>query len=272
MHLTIIKNGETIDHRTLGVKLLSFKKSSLTHINEYDSAEGRHGLISLGTTFDGRKLSASFLIDAVDHLDYQLKKDIVYNLFSTEDEMILIDSRQPGKQWKVKVESDFEVENVSFCAGSFEVEFISSFPYSESIGTTLDPLTFDSNLWQIGQGLSGEDVQYIHNTTSFSIYNAGDVKIDPRTMPFVIQYTGASGGLEIENLTNGDKWTYSDASNTSDTILIGVNGIRSTKNNLSIVSKTNKKLITLDKGNNQFNITGTNGSFEIKFEFRFYYA
>nr|WGD72294.1 phage tail family protein [Bacillus subtilis] len=106
MHLIIIKNGETIDHRNFGLRLLSFRKDSLTHRTDLQEVDGRNGSIDMGTTFDVRKLTAVFLFKGVDHIDYHLLLDEVYDLFATQNEMEIIDSRQPGKVWSVKVSKD----------------------------------------------------------------------------------------------------------------------------------------------------------------------
>jgi Phage tail protein len=154
--------------------------------------------------------------------------------------------------------------------GRFDVEFTTLSPFAESIGTTLDPFTFDAELWQIGQGLTAEDgIVYTHSTSSFRIYNAGDVTIDPRVLPLKITFTGASTNLKITNTTTGDMWQYTGTTQAGDTITL--DGVRSLKNGVSIFSATNRKLITIASGWNDFTITGASGSFTISFDFRFYY-
>jgi phage-related protein len=269
MYLTIIKNDLTIDHRELGIKCLSFDRDSVSPQNEYESVEGRHGLIPLSTTFGGRPLRASFYALDRDYLSYQLLKNEIYNLFSTENEMIIIDSRQPGKRWNVKVSSTFGIENINFRGGKFTVEFISASAFAESIGSTLDPLTFDAEKWQTGQGLILDELMYTQSVTTFQIYNAADgVIVDPRKAPLLITFKGASTNLQIKNLTTGDTWTYTGTTLAADEIKL--DGIRSTKNGLTIFRNTNHKFITLAPGYNSFQLVGTTGSFTISFSFRFY--
>ncbi len=137
MYLTIIKNGLTIDHRIMGMKLLSFRRSSLSPVNKNESIDGRQGLIPLGTNYDGRLLRASFFVEATNHLSFQSVIDDIYELFSTEEEISLIDSRQPDRQWNVKVTGAFGIDYLTPSAGQFEVEFISSSPYAESVTAKL---------------------------------------------------------------------------------------------------------------------------------------
>jgi hypothetical protein len=253
----------------MGIKCLSFEKESLSSQNDYETLEGRHGLIPLSTTFGGRPMRALFYVQDSDYLSYQLLKDEIFRLFATESEMILIDSRHPGKRWSVIVSNSFGIENLNTRSGKFEVEFLSSSPFAESVGTTLDPLTFDVEKWQTGQGLILDETMYTHSTTSFKIYNAADgVTIDPRVVPLLITFKGASNNLQIKNTTTGDTWSYTGTSNGSDTIKL--DGIRSTKNNLSIFRNTNKKIIKLAPGYNYFQLVGASGNFSINFAFRFY--
>ena len=102
----------------------------------------------------------------------------------------------------------------------------------------------------------------------FTIYNAGDISIDPRKVDLEITFIGNSNNLKIINHTNDTVWQYNGSTTKSDKIVI--KGIESFKNNTSIFSQTNKKLITLVKGNNDIEIQGAT-DFTISFDFKFYY-
>ncbi|MCG6184237.1 phage tail family protein [Anoxybacillus sp. LAT_38] len=118
-------------------------------------------------------------------------------------------------------------------------------------------------------GITEKTTYWIDNQTSFSIYNAGDKTIDPRELPLTITFRGESANLTIINKTTGDTWQYTGTTVKSDFLVL--DGIRSLKNGVSIFSDTNRKLITLVPGWNDFTITGASGYFEITFNFRFYY-
>jgi hypothetical protein len=151
------------------------------------------------------------------------------------------------------------------------VDFIIHSVFLESIGTTLDPQTFDSELWQIGQGLITDDTKYIHNTTSFRIYNAGNVKVDPHRNPLIIKYKGISTNLQIKNNTTLDTWSFTGTTTEDDTLEL--NRLRSLKNTVvNVFSDTNRRSISLAPGWNDIELIGTSGSFEISFDFRFYYV
>lgn len=260
-------DGTEYDFSQYG-KVIDFQVHAPSPKHTTDEVEGRNGFVDMGTTYEGRSLSGSFQFYAVDGYDYALQRNEIFKMFYSREPFYLIDTREPAKRWLVKCDSSFNPEQLTAKAGEMDISFISASPFSESIGTTLDPFTFDAELWQIGQGLTTEDVQYIHHVTSFSIYNAG-LPINPRNTPLKIKYSGPSANLKIKNTTTGTEWAYMGDSNEGDIILL--DGIRSTKNGLSIFRDSNKKLITLDTGWNDFVLTGTSGAFEISFEHRFYY-
>jgi predicted phage tail component-like protein len=242
VYLTIIKNNQTIDHRDFGVTCLTFNRDSVNLKNVYEEIEGRDGLILMGTTYGERLLHASFLVQAADHLSYQKIKGQIYDLFATDTEMDIIDSREPDRKWNVKVSNNFAIENVNGRSGKFSVDFQSSSSFSKSIANVFQTRT----------------------TATFSIFNSGKA-IDPRINELIVTYTGASTNLKIKNNTTGDEWSYTGTSLGNDVITL--DGIRSFKNGLSIFKVSNRKLITLSTGWNDFTLTGTSGTFNITFDF-----
>lgn len=261
--------GNAIDLTQYNLKCLSFIPESLSPRFSNEDVENIDGTIILGTSFDSRKLHTKFLFQAADHIDYQLLRDEIYQIFNPKKDLYIIDTRQSGKHWKVRVSSAFKPEYVNFSTGTFDLDFIAPKTYSESLGTTLDPLTFDAATWQIGQGLTDEDKSYTQTVTAFSIYNAGDIEVNPRQRPLSIKFTGPSTNLQIKNNTTGDAWSYTGTTASGDTLEI--NQVRSLKNGISVFSNTNRKLITLAPGWNDFELTGATDPFQISFDFRFYY-
>lgn len=264
-------NGVQRDTADFGLRLIEFDPDSPDYNTEYDDGvKGRDGAIDVGTTVRVRKLNARFNLSARDMYDIALLRNEIFQLFHSKEEFYIIDQREPGKRWRVKVDP-YTIRTLKYVKTEVNLRFTAAFPYAESIGKTTDPMTFDSNLWQIGQGLIAEDIRYTHNTTSFRIYNAGDVTIDPRSIPFKITYTGWSDQLTIKNVTTGDTWSYSKVTAVSDSQII-LDGVKSYRPGIgSIFKDTNWGLITLKPGWNDFVLTGASGSFEIKFDFRFYY-
>jgi hypothetical protein len=263
-------DGKMYKLEEIGIITRDFNPSSPSPKHNIEEIEGSHGAIDLGTVYEPRKINCSFYLKAYDMWDYALLRDEVFKIFDSRQSFYIIDARNPGKRWRVKCNGSYDIEQQRMY-GFFDIEFISFSPFAESIGTTLSPLTFDSDLWQIGQGLIAEDTKYHHNTTSFRIYNAGDVLIDPKYMPLKIKYKGKSNNLTIKNNTTGDLWNYTGVTTTLNDV-ITLDGVRAYRNVLgSIFKNTNWALITLKPGWNDFELTGVNGDFKIEFDFRFYY-
>ncbi|MGG3046212.1 phage tail family protein [Bacillus anthracis] len=271
MHLIIQrKNGKQYKlSKEKGYMVLKFRPESIKVNRQRESVSGRSP-VSIGTEIEGRSIHTELLFTSYDFFDHVLKRNEFFQILDSREEFYVISSEEPGKRWLVSAEA-FTPEPVTMTLGRCEMVLYSESPYAESIGKTTDQMTFDSNLWQIGQGLIAEDTQYIHNTTSFRIFNAGDVVIDPRSIPLKITYKGISNNLSIKNVTTGDLWSYT-GSTASENDVITLDGVKSSQTAVgSIFGKTNWGLITLKPGWNDFVLTGTAGIFEIKFDFKFYY-
>lgn len=270
MHLTIIrKNGKRYKlSQETGYHVLYFRPDSIKVNSISDKVDGRPGAVSSGIEVEGRLIRTSIVFEAYDFPDYALKRNEFFQILDSREDFYVIYSEEPGKRWLVRA-NQFTPEPLTRVWGQCDIILESDFPYAESIGTTMDSFTFDSNLWQIGQGLIAEDTKYVHNTTSFRIYNAGDVVIDPKNIALRIRYIGPSKNLTIKNVTTGDVWSYTGESASGN--VIELNGVKATKNGTSIFSATNWGLIKLKSGWNDFILTGATGNFKIEFDFRFYY-
>ncbi|MER3120794.1 phage tail family protein [Bacillus altitudinis] len=269
--LLVNKGGSWVNTRDYGLRLLAFLPESLSSRTDYQEVSGRHGVIDNGTTFSERKISASFSLTGQDIVDYGMRVAEVYGLFATDTDIEIVNSRFPGKVWRVKVTSAFTPEMVGTSTGKFDIEFTSALPFAYSLGSSLDPRTFDADKWQLGQGLlPADDVAYSFSTTKFKIYNAGDVTIDPaQDMPLLITYKGASSGLKLTNKTTKNTVFFSGTTNAADTMKF--KELRILKNDSSVFSQTNRKYISLAPGWNDFELSGTSGTFTISFDFHFFY-
>ncbi|MGE6550804.1 phage tail family protein [Bacillus mycoides] len=263
------KNGNILDLHEKNLWVESFRISSPPPDHSTESVEGQHGEIYLGTVLKGRKINASISIEAMDFIDFDLLRDEIFRTFTPLEEFYIIRDLQPGKRMKVVVDGGFDIDYTTLEDGEFEISFIIYSVFLESIGTTLDLFTFDSNLWQIEQGLIAEDVQYVHKAPAFRIYNAGDIEIDPRKFPLVIRIRGATNNLTITNRTTGDVFKFNLPTTAGDTVEL--NRVRVLKNGNTVFTSTNRKLIKVAPGWNDFIVSGIIGTFQIEFDFRFYY-
>lgn len=266
----VYDNGSTIDMaRDLSVLVRSLVPGAPSPNIYYEKIEGTNGSIRTGKDFGIRSIKAECRLFAEDTDDFFLLRNKIVAALYKQSQFYIITESEPYKRWKVEVSSSFDVDRIG-TTGDFNIQFDCADGFAESLGTTLDPFTFDADRWLLGEGLTDTVPSYTHKTASFSIYNAGDIPVDPIEMPLIIAYKGGSSNLAITNQTTGDVWKYSGTTSSGDTIVL--NRVRATKNNISIFGNTNRKLITLAPGWNHFKLSGTSGSFEVSFNFRFYYA
>lgn len=267
----VLQNGTTYDMAVdFSVLVRSFRISSPKPRRHTEQFDGRDGAVRLGKDFGQRSIVAVCSFFAVDSLDTMLLRDDIVRVLFGREPFYIVPNATPGKRWLVETADSITPEVIG-SYGEFTLEFVSDNTYAESIGTTLDPLTFDAELWQVGQGLTVEATDYTQSVAAFSIFNAGDIKVDPREFPLKITYSGASTNLAIKNTTTGDEWKYTGTTVAGNTLAL--DGVRSMKNEVvSVFANTNRKLITLAPGWNAFTVTGASGAFTLAIDFRFYYV
>ncbi|WP_409297761.1 phage tail family protein [Peribacillus sp. SCS-26] len=261
-------DGSQIDIKSYGLRFLKVEipSPSLTYTRE--TVDGQDGDIVLDSRYENRPIVPELFYRSKDIEDYYLLASELNRLFATKEAFYVVFPREPHKRWLVRLAEAFKLNKINSKRGTLNLEFITESPFAESVGTTLNPLTFESDVWGVGMGIKADDVKYVHSTNTFQIYNPGDIPVDPRKHHLVISFKGASTSLKIKNDTTGEEWSYTPS--TVPTDIIGINGIRSLKNGTSIFKDTNKKLITIQPGWNDFTVTGAT-DFEISFDFRFYY-
>src|SRR5699024_7084005 len=185
-------------------------------LHHFEEVEGGNGVIDYGTTYGPREITCYYRAQSSSITGFSLLRDEIFQLFRTEKSFYLIEKRERGKRWLVKVANPFAIPQRNVY-GDFEVEFIGLRGVSESIGTTQDiqknGINANDGLWGFGMGLEAvdESLIYTHNATvnkPFFIYNAGDVSIHPFEQKFKMTISNVRGSTErfqITNLTNGSR-------------------------------------------------------------------
>jgi len=265
----IKQDGTTYDMEELGIVINSFNPLSPEYSSHTETIPYRDGFLDYGGQYNGRtiEIEGSFISNS--SLDYRQRRNEVFRLFNSKEWFYVINDAEPIKRWKVRTEGSYNLKRVAQVMGSFTIGLVSDSAYAESIGTTLNPPEHGQMLQVEEQSFSDPPVQYEFDTSSFSVWNDGDVDIDPRERYLKITFYGdVESDVSIKNLTTGDEWILYGELFSYETIEL--EGIRFRKDGLSIFGNTNRKLITLAKGINDFEITGAT-NFQISFDFRFYY-
>jgi len=245
--------------------------SSIEKVRRTGRVEGSNRLINYGSYYNDRDIRLSIALRSNDTQDYRLLRDEVESLFNMHDTFYVVESYQPGKRYLVSVDERYIPDRINQKVAHVDVMCTKiGIPFAESIGTTQDierdGITYNSELWAYGMGLLHDDEshKYTHNTTTFSIYNAGTEEVHPFEQYLQIKINNASKNYELKNLTTGDKFKYTgDVSGT-----LKLDGPNITLNNLQTLRDTNKEFITLAPGWNHFE---QNQARIVEFDFRFYY-
>ncbi|GIO25161.1 phage tail family protein [Oceanobacillus sp. J11TS1] len=279
--MTLIQrhNGEIIDLDQAGIRTRDFIISAPTYNHQFGEIEGGLGVIDYGTSIGPREINVYFRAMSQDIEDFSLLRDEIFHIFRSEESFYLIEHREPGKRWLVKVQHPYNIPQRNVF-GNFEITFIGLRGVAESIGTTQDiqrdGVNADSELWGFGMGLLSDEEshKYTHNVEkgdTFLIYNAGNVGIHPFEQELRIDISNvyrSTNFFELNNLTNGSTFRVTEQVSIADVITL--DGANIWINNLEGLRRTNRKYIQLDPGWNVFSITGADSA-EIKFNFRFYY-
>lgn len=262
-------NGTQIDTASYSLRRLFHFIPSAVIDHTVQSVEGRPDII-LSSQLNNRVIRVEFLYEAADIYDYYLLRDELNDLFMRTEPFYIIFKREPYKRWLVKTSAQFEVPPAPHM-NSFIVEFITMNGYAESIINTRDfkkEWDIDRFSWN---GVIDWDSnnKYSFDSNSFIIYNGGNLIIDPTINDLTVNISAnANSFLQIQNVTTGDVYRYNRPLSPSDSLVL--NGIRTLRNGVGDFGSTNRKLLTLNAGNNVFVVTGGNIE-NINFDFKFLY-
>ncbi|MBZ5203193.1 phage tail family protein [Planomicrobium chinense] len=235
------------------------------------------GEITLGKRRLSRKLSARFFYLADGRSDYKVLRNEIFSLLDPIQTFYVIDTDLPERKWKVDIDTQ-SLTRLNAVAGEWAVEFVSAQTYAYSVFNTLNDELYKSTTLLMSAGLNGNasKADYKRTTSTFTIYNAGDGRVEPENYPLkiTIKLTGSSviaSDIRLINSSTGEEWRYRGTFQTGDTITI--DGVKAERNGVNIVGATGPEfgLISLAPGINNFTVTGLSGSFEITFDFPFLY-
>lgn len=232
---------------SLGLHGLKLIIPSPSYSTTAEKVEGTDGFIVLDRVLNPRKLIAEFYSKAIDYESSLILRNELFGILGNGQVFFVSETKQPSKQWKVYLD-EWKPERINTKVHTFEIPLTAMSGTSESIS----------------------EVSKTFNESTFRFKNEGNVVIDPRTHSETeITFTGVSTNLTITNNTNENVWSYTGSTVAGDVVTL--RGVRSLKNDVSIFGNTNKRLISLDAGWNDFSITGASGTFTLTIRTRFYF-
>lgn len=260
----------------VGVKPLDLFVSSIEKERKEQQIDGIPGVVDYGFNYKQRDASMTFWLRHFhgEH-DYFLMKSEIDAMFDNHAYIYASHNALPSRVIKLTVDGSFEPERI---AGSMyanlEVEArVTGQPFWQTRYTTQelqnDGFNAIAEKYGLADGIHQDFDTYTHTTNTFTIWNGGNVKIDPRFLYLKMTVTGltTNGNFTIENVTTGEKFIYKDSLSNKDLTVDGTKVLVGISNKLR---STNRKFPSLNKGKNTFKVI--NGSFkEIKIDTKYYY-
>lgn len=213
----------------------------------------------LSTSYSTRELKMEIFFEGIDEGDAELAYDALQRFLISRDPYWICFANWPQRMYYVKAKlaaPTFAGDRHWTC----EVTFTDLIGLSRSVGTTQDPVMGFGNNYNAAP-------QCTFNSNSFTVVNHSDVMIDPerRGHPFKLTLQGSSSGnMKITNKTTGDVFTrnltYTKDGTTAFNGTYVIDGVRPTLNGKSDDYYTNKGVITLQIGKNDFQIDNFSGT------------
>lgn len=249
----------------VGVRPLDLLVSSIEKERKEQSIDGVPGVVDYGFNYKGREVKMNFMTEHYhDTFDHRLQRDEIYNLFDSYPFLYVSDDTVPSRVLKITIDGSFTPERYGYWYSTFEVDArITGLPFWQTKYTTQD-IEKDGysaivEKYGMADGINVDYLPYKFTGNEFTVWNGGNVTIDPRNMYLKLNLTNVTttGNLTIENVTTGEKFIYKEAISKKNLSIDGTKVLIGTSNKLR---DTNRKFISLVKGINKIKIT--NGTFD----------
>lgn len=261
----------------VGVKPLDFLVSSIEKERYTETIKGIPGTIDYG--FDYKERSDCSLTFFLRHYhgehDYLLLESEINAFLDSQPFFYVSRNNLPTRVLKVTIDSSYKTERIlGSMYATVEVPVnVTGLPFWQTKYTTqdIDMKTHNALTEKFGlaDGVHDDFLSYTFTEKNFSVWNGGNVSIDPRNMNLKITVNNvqSDGNFTIYNETTGEKFIYKES--ISPTVLY-LDGTKVLIVNYNRLRNTNRKFISLVPGENKISIL--NGTYDnIKFDFSYYF-
>ena len=259
----------------VGVRPLDLLVSSIEKERKEQSIDGVPGVVDYGFNYKGREVKMNFMTEHYhDTFDHRLQRDEIYNLFDSYPFLYVSDDTVPSRVLKITVDGSFTPERYGYWYSTFEVDArITGLPFWRTKYDTeeIQKSGYSAIVEKYGMadGINVENANYDFTDNTFTVWNGGNVRIDPRNMDLRITvYTPvSSNNFTVENITTGEKFIVLRDLNQQS---VRLENAKFLLNGLNRLRECNRKFISLAPGKNEIKIS--NGTFtRIQFKFNFHY-
>lgn len=258
-----------------GVMPLDIFVGSISKSRETETIPGRNGVMNYGFNYDSRPVRITLLAEGNDRIDYRLIRNAVFEIFDLHDVFYIEETDVPSRVLKVTIDESYQPDRLTRDDASFDINLRTlDSVFWETKYTTLElhdtGLDATAEKYGLVDNIDDEKVQYRFTENNFTVYNAGNVTVEPESMMLNIHANAvqSTNNFTIRNKTTGEEIVLKRASTGSNFRIQGM--VVSLGSITNIFRDTNRRFISLVPGDNQFELL--NGTFgEIRFEFKFLY-
>ena len=258
-----------------GVMPLEIFVGSVAKDRVTEAVEGRTGVVNYGFNYTDRPVSLFLRIKAADAADFRLLRNEVFATFDVGSAFYVAETDVPSRVLKVVVDESYIPDRLTEEYADFDINCRTlDSVFWESIYTTLElhdsGYSATAEKYGLVDNIDDEKVQYRFTENNFTVYNAGNVAVEPESMYISILFYYCSipdGKMTVKNLTTGDTLIINSTENRKH---IRQDGMVFTIGGVNRFRDTNRSFISLAPGDNRFEITGTIFD-EARIDFKYYY-
>lgn len=260
----------------VGVKPLDFFVSSIEKERYTETIKGIPGTIDYG--FDYKERSDCSLTFFLRHYhgehDYLLLESEINAFLDSQPFFYVSRNNLPTRVLKVTVDSSYKTERIlGSMYATLEVPVtITGLPFWRTKYTTQDIQNSGYSAlvekYGMADGININLLNYSFTDSTFSVWNGGNVTIDPRNMPLFIKIFYVKGTGTITNKTTGEIFKITEDWNNNHLTINGTKVIKATS--INALRSTNRKFITLVPGKNEIEIKDLNFK-KVEFDFPYYF-
>ena len=240
-----------------------------------EAVDGRSGVVDYGFNYTDRPVSLFLRIKAADAADFRLLRNEVFATFDVGSAFYVAEADVPSRVLKVVVDESYIPDRLTEEYADFDINCRTlDSVFWETKYTTLElhdtGYSATAEKYGLVDNIDDEKVQYRFTESNFTVYNAGNVTVEPESMylRIIASEVTSSNNFTIRNKTTGDEFVLKRESNGSHVRLIGM--VASMGSITNIFRDTNRRFIRLAPGDNEFEIL--NGTFaQISIDFKNYY-
>lgn len=245
----------------MGIHLTEFEWLAPVTADSYSALGMRNGQVLTGSRYEQRDITLSFYTFLRDEIDQKLALKALTDYFAKSEPYWITFDNAGYRMYKVQFKS-ITPAYIGTHYMTINVVLNNLTGVSQSVVST-------SNLndkMAFGLGYDGlQQMNYEFQSDSFTVFNPGDLEIDPVIQDdYLLMTIKANGKPSITNTDTGDTFTFND-SLSKDKVLT-LNGANPFLDGKNCGVQTNNGIIRLKKGDNHFTVSGCS-DFSISFDF-----